>query len=51
VLLSAEDGLADTIRPRLDAVGGGPSRKAPDARNHTKRSSVGPKHPVLQGVK
>ena len=26
VLLSAEDGLADTIRPRLDAAGGEPSR-------------------------
>jgi len=26
VLLSAEDGLADTIRPRLDAAGGDPSR-------------------------
>lgn len=26
VLLSAEDGLADTIRPRLDAAGGDPAR-------------------------
>lgn len=26
LLLSAEDGLADTIRPRLDAAGGDPSR-------------------------
>jgi putative DNA primase/helicase len=26
VLLSAEDGLADTVRPRLDAAGGDPSR-------------------------
>lgn len=26
VLLTAEDGLADTIRPRLDAAGGDPSR-------------------------
>ncbi|MCB0889206.1 MAG: AAA family ATPase [Nocardioidaceae bacterium] len=26
LLLSAEDGLADTIRPRLDAAGGNPSR-------------------------
>ena len=26
VILSAEDGLADTIRPRLDAAGGDPSR-------------------------
>src|SRR2546426_8997109 len=26
VLLSAEDGLADTIRPRIDAMGGDPSR-------------------------
>jgi hypothetical protein len=51
MLLSAEDGLADPIRPRLDAVGGGPPRKAPDARNHARRRSVGLKHPVLQGVK
>jgi hypothetical protein len=26
VLLTAEDGLADTVRPRLDAMGGDPSR-------------------------
>ena len=26
VILSAEDGLADTVRPRLDAAGGDPSR-------------------------
>lgn len=26
VLLTAEDGLADTVRPRLDAMGGNPSR-------------------------
>ena len=26
VVLSAEDGLADTIRPRLDAAGGDPKR-------------------------
>ena len=26
VVLSAEDGLADTVRPRLDAAGGDPTR-------------------------
>lgn len=38
VLLNAEDGLADTIRPRLDAAGGNPSKvlalaEIPDERN------------------
>jgi AAA domain len=45
VLLSAEDGLADTIRPRLDAAGGDPSKAVavstvPDAEGNERQISI-----------
>lgn len=45
VICSAEDGLADTIRPRFDAVGGDPSRvvalsTVPDAEGNERQLSI-----------
>ncbi|MDP9479879.1 MAG: AAA family ATPase [Actinomycetota bacterium] len=45
VILSAEDGLADTIRPRFDAAGGDPSKAValstvPDAEGNERQISI-----------
>ncbi len=45
VILSAEDGLADTIRPRFDAAGGDPSRAVavstiPDAEGNERQIAI-----------
>jgi len=45
VILSAEDGLADTIRPRFDAAGGDPSRvvaisTVPDAEGNERQIAI-----------
>lgn len=45
VILSAEDGLADTIRPRFDAAGGDPSRAValstvPDAEGNERQVAI-----------
>lgn len=45
VILSAEDGLADTIRPRFDAAGGDPSKvialsTAPDAEGNERQIAI-----------
>jgi len=53
VLLSAEDGLADTIRPRLDAAGADTSRilalaTVPDENGHDRLLSIPEDLPLIQ---
>ena len=53
VLLSAEDGLADTIRPRLDAAGGEASRivalaTVPDENGHERLLSIPEDLPLIE---
>lgn len=47
VLLTAEDGLGDTVRPRLDAAGGDPDRVA---RLATVPGEDGPRIPTVEDV-
>jgi hypothetical protein len=53
VLLSGEDGLRDTIRPRLDAAGADPSRilalaTVPDENGHDKLLSIPEDIPLIE---
>lgn len=53
VLLSAEDGLSDTIRPRVDAAGGDPSKilalaTVPDEKGHSRLLSIPEDIPVIE---
>lgn len=52
LILSAEDGLADTIRPRLDAAGGDPSRvhAMTAVRTVLDDGSVGERPPTLADI-
>lgn len=53
VLMNAEDGLADTIRPRLDAAGGDPSKvislaSVPDGDGHERTLSIPEDIPIIE---
>jgi hypothetical protein len=55
VILSAEDGLADTIRPRFDAAGGDPSRVVavsivPDAEGNERQIAIPEDLPVIEAA-
>ncbi|MEJ7872821.1 MAG: AAA family ATPase, partial [Rubrobacteraceae bacterium] len=55
VLLSAEDGLADTIRPRFDAAGGDPSKAVavstvPDAEGNERQIAIPDDLPTIEAA-